>query len=533
MMSYKLVAAFWLSALWAQESLYLAFFQGKPDSLLAYPEVYLSPAALERRRLQGIPISSSDLPVSSQWIKELSKHGRVWSASRWLNAALVETQNPEQIYRLPFIQCIEPLTQARSKDNPSLTGALSPLDPKKTLTRANQVQLDQLKLPMLHQMGLLGRGIRVAILDAGFPYMDQIPAFRHLFQEGRYIIGYDFVAGDSTIFGDNAHGTQVASVIVAHDTVQLGYHGGAPQVSVILARTENALSESKIEEWNWARAAEWADSLGAHIIQSSLGYSTFDDPAENYSYADMNGQTAITTQAARIAAQKGLLVITSAGNEGNSPWRYITAPADADSVIAVGAINAAGQIAPFSSRGPTSDGRIKPDLVAMGWGTYIVGLSGTVQQASGTSFSAPLMTSLAACLWQAAPTLPGWAIREALIRSADRAHAPDTIYGYGLPDAEKAYLHLRELSLTLPQSPQLQVYPNPTSDQLTISLQDGALGWYDMEIYDSEGKSLLRQPYRGMTELVLSVKHWKAGLYFLHIISRGSGQSFYTPFVKL
>lgn len=277
----------------------------------------------------------------------------------------------------------------------------------------------------------------MAVFDAGFPYMDQIPAFQALFQEGRYLTGYDFVAGDSSIFGDNSHGTQVASVIVANDE-NIGYLGGAPEVTLLLARTEDALSETRLEEWNWARAAEWADSIGIHIIQSSLGYSTFDNPAENYTYADMNGQTAIITRAARTAARKGILVITSAGNEGASSWRYITAPADADSVIAAGAVNSSGQIAPFSSRGPTADGRIKPDLVALGWGTYIVGLSGSVQQASGTSFSAPLLSALAACLWQAFPEAHAQEIRQALLRSASQADSPDTIYGYGIPDGRKA-----------------------------------------------------------------------------------------------
>lgn len=523
----------WGGILCAQTKLYLVHFADKPDSLLLYPERLFSPAALERRHLQGIPLDVHDLPIPSEWIQTLARYGKVWSTSRWLNAALIELKDMAQLPTLPFVRCVEPLSTVRAQGISGVTSIRPTSVPKKVLTTVNSPQLQQLNLSALHAMGYVGRGIRVAILDAGFPYMDQIPAFQHLFQEGRYIIGYDFVAGDSSIFGDNPHGTQVASVILAHDLEGIGYQAGAPGVSVILARTEDALSESRLEEWNWARAAEWADSLGAHIIQSSLGYSTFDDPSENYTYSDMNGHTAVTTRAARIAARKGLLVVTSAGNEGNSPWRYITAPADADSIIAVGAVNASGQIAPFSSRGPTSDGRIKPELVAMGWGTYIIGLSGTVQQASGTSFSAPLITSLAACLWQSAPELPGWKIREALLRSADRADSPDTLYGYGIPDAEKSYLILREMRQTLPEATTLRLYPNPVPDRLHIALIDNTFGWYDMEIYDTQGNQIFRSVYRGMTEMILPVEGWRSGLYLVQLRSRQKGQVFHAAFVKV
>lgn len=524
-------ASLCLVPLWAQSQLYLVHFTEKPDSLLPYPERFLSPEALERRRLQGIPVSITDLPIPALWIETLGRYGKVWGTSRWLNAALVELSDPTRLPALPFVRCMEPLSKVRHR-HISGTASMRPLaDPPKSLSTVNETQLNQLKLPVLHSLGYTGKGIRVAILDAGFPYMDQIPAFQHLFREGRYIAGYDFVAQDTSIFGDNAHGTQVASVIVAHDLEQLGYQGGAPHVSVLLARTEDALSESRLEEWNWARAVEWADSLGAYIIQSSLGYSTFDDPRENYTYADMNGRTAITTQAARLAAQKGLLVVTSAGNEGNSPWRYITAPADADSIIAVGAIGSAGQIAPFSSRGPTVDRRIKPDLVAMGWGTYIVGLSGSVQQASGTSFSAPMMTSLAACVWQSAPMLPGWAIREALLRSGDRFANPDTLYGYGIPDGEKALAILRSM-YPKPENT-FSIYPNPTTDRLMLSLTDPNFSWYTVEVYDASGAAILRMPYRSMTEISISTAGWRPGLYFIQLVPQQGKRIFHSAFVKV
>ncbi len=519
--------------LWAQTGFYLVYFEDKPDSLLLHPEKSLSPWALERRFRQGIPIDKADVSAPPAWIDSLRCYGTFWGYSRWLNAALMELPNSARLPRWSFVRCMEPLTWRARRGRSSLASFRLVQAPGKAASVVNALQLDQLKLPALHAMGYTGRGIRVAIFDAGFPNMNQIPAFQALFQEGRYLGGYDFVAGDSSVFEDNSHGTQVASVIVAHDPEGIGFVGGAPGVSVLLARTENALSESRLEEWNWARAAEWADSMGAHIIQSSLGYSTFDDPAENYTYADMNGRTAITTQAALTAARKGLLVVNSAGNEGASPWRYITAPADADSILAVGAIGSSGQIAPFSSRGPTSDGRIKPEVVALGWGTYVVSPSGQVQQASGTSFSAPLLTSLAACLWQAHPHASAQALRQAILAASDRFSQPDTVYGYGLPDGEKALQRLTSLAPASQTPLELRLYPNPAWATISVFLPDTTLGWYELTLTDTQGREVLSRPYRGFTQLSLPVDFLRPGLYWVHLRALSGSGNFTQAFIKL
>ncbi|GIV23673.1 MAG: peptidase S8 [Bacteroidia bacterium] len=516
----------------AQSSFYLVYFTAKPDSFLWKPEQCLSSFTLQQRLQLGIPIDIYDVPIPSAWIDSLSHYGKIWGVSRWLNAALIEVPAGGRLPTGGYIHCVVPFVRVRPAIGVSSLSSFrgAKVSPKVTVP-VNALQLDQLKLSSLHDLGYTGQGIRVAILDAGFPYMDQIPAFQRVFREGRYLGGYDFVAGDSTVFGDNSHGTQVASVIVGYDD-SVGYIGGAPGVSVLLARTENALSESRIEEWNWARAAEWVDSIGVHIIQSSLGYSTFDDPAENYTYPDMNGHTAITTQAALLAARKGILVVTSAGNEGNTSWRYITAPADADSVLAVGAIGSSGQLAPFSSRGPTTDGRIKPDVVALGWGTYVIGLSGQPQQASGTSFSAPLITSLAACLWQAFPTASAQEIRQAILASADRYASPDTLYGYGLPNGERALVRLTALHRPFPTA-DLRLYPNPAAERLFLFLPDTTLGYYTLRIYDAEGRAVFQCPYRGHTELAISLSGWRPGIYFAEVRQEATGKTLTKAFIRL
>jgi len=523
----------------AQPTRYLVYFQPKPDSLLPFVEAYLSPEALRRRYQQGIPIDAGDLPVPSAWIAQLGQHGRVMGVSRWLNAALVEVPVSSALPAAPFIRCVEPFTAAQPRHKipqESITGAthqlISSLGASAWTGSLTATQLSMLHIPELHDRNLRGRGIRVAVLDAGFPGINQIAAFQHVFGEGRYVAGYDFVSGDSLVFDDNSHGTMVASIILGQDDTA-NYVGGAPEIELILARTEDAVSETRQEEWNWARAAEWADSLGAYIIQSSLGYSTFDDPAENYTYADMNGQTAIVTLAARTAARKGLLVVSSAGNEGGSAWRYITAPADADSIIAVGAVDVNGQITFFSSRGPAADGRIKPDVVALGQGVSVIRPNGTVGGGAGTSFAAPLITSLAACLWQAQPTLHAQTLRQIILESSDRYANPDTAYGYGLPNGALALARLTTLTQNS-SAPTLKVFPNPTREDVSLVLPDTTLSWYTLTICDATGRQVYSTPYRGLTLLTLPTATWRSGLYWIHLHhQQNPKQTFQTTFIKL
>ncbi|MCS7188580.1 MAG: S8 family serine peptidase [Bacteroidia bacterium] len=516
----------------AQSNLYLTHFHSKPESLLLSAERFLSPFSLQRRIEQGIPIDLADAPIPTHWIDTLKRYGKVWGYSRWLNAALMELGDARNMPKAPFILCIEPFSHVPVMGVSAVSRLEKVTKPEKSSTLVNAIQLNQLGILSLHNRGYEGSGVRIAILDAGFPFMNQIPAFQGVFQGGRYLGGYDFVSGDSTIFEDNSHGTQVSSVIVANDSL-LGYKGGAPKATILLARTENALSESRVEEWNWVRAAEWADSIGVHIIQSSLGYSTFDNPAEDYTYADMNGRTAITTRAALLAARKGILVVNSAGNEGNSGWRYITAPADADSILAVGAVNQNGEIAFFSSRGPTSDGRPKPDVVAMGLGTYIVGISGQVQQSSGTSFAAPLITSLAACLWEAYPRAHAQEIREAIISSADRNASPDSLYGYGIPNGEIALSRLAALISPEAIKHQFHVYPNPAQEEIRVFLHDPHLRRYWLSIYNRSGECLYSMPYRGHTELPITISMLSRGLYFIQLLEEGGNATFVECFIKL
>jgi subtilisin family serine protease len=225
--------------------------------------------------------------------------------------------------------------------------------------------------------------------------------------------------------------------------------GAAPDADYILLRTEDVFSENLIEEYMWVCAAEFADSSGADIINSSLGYTTFDDSLQNHTYEDMDGETTPISIGAGIACNKGIIVVSSAGNSGSSSWRFIGAPADNFDVLSVGAVDENEEITSFSSYGPNSDGALKPNVVAQGKNTVIISSSDTVRTGSGTSFSSPITAGMVACLWGAQPTQTPAAVKDAIYKSADRYLNPDDQFGYGVADYFSAYQKLA-YDLTIP-----------------------------------------------------------------------------------
>ena len=410
------------------------------------PEKFLSSKAIERRKKFNIPITEQDLPVTQKYVDSLKSMGlKVIEVSRWLNCAIVVDTDSTNLAKIKALSFVRPKPKPLQKNYTYKKLKRKRVKIKKTLKdkynygqAENQVKM--LDVNQLHDLGFDGKGITIAIFDAGFWNVDKISFFDSLWANHRILGWYDFVDQDTTLFDTGEHGTMVLSTIAAYKNGE--FVGTAPQASFYLFRTENEHSEYPIEEYNYVCAAEKADSLGVDVIHSSLGYTHFDNNKMSYSYKDLNGNTGISTIGADIAASKGIIVTVSAGNEGDNKWRYISVPADGDSVLSVGAVDANGRYAYFSSAGPTYDGRIKPDVMAEGLGVSVVGRDDYVKFSAGTSFSGPIIAGCMACLRQAFPDNTNIELMNAVRQTASNAKKPNNFYGYGIPDFYKAYLLL-------------------------------------------------------------------------------------------
>lgn len=505
---------------------YLVLLSDKSASpySLGRPEQFLSPRAIQRRQKQGIPILERDLPVNPAYLSAIRQTGAVvWFSSRWLNAVLIQADDATyaRVRALPFVKGVEmdrALANARQsavqQNSQRLVNKLTTEQLAEDIPASygnSRNQLLQIGVDKMHQQGFRGEGMLVGILDAGFSNADRVPYLQHLFRDNRIIGTYDFVRKETSVYEDNSHGLNVLSIMGAYAEGQLV--GPAYKASFLLLRTEDAGSETPVEEANWLFGAEFADSAGVDVINSSLGYTEFDDSAFDHTYNDLDGKTTLVTRAARWAAESGMLVVVSAGNEGNGRWRYISAPADAPNVLSVGAVNGQGQKASFSSVGPTTDGRIKPDVVAQGLGTVLGTPGGVIATGNGTSFSAPLVAALATGFWQANPRLTAQQVIESLRRSGDRVGSPDNEYGYGVPDFGRAQAFAQD-------SLSLLVYPNPftDSDRLTVQWNEvPANQSMEATLTNVAGQIIWRQrfPTDRVASMSLQPLNLAAGMYFL------------------
>ncbi len=464
------------------------------------PAEFLSQKALERRQRQGIPVVYNDLPVSQIYIDSLKSAGAsVIHTSKWLNAATIGVSDSlalNKIAGFSFVKKNEALQIPLKKGfliTKMPSGTKESFSPSTIEYGASWLQTAVHNGQYLHQHGYTGKGITIAVLDAGFSGVDQLPVFANLRENSRILGTRSFVTPGESVFGQSTHGMSVLSVIGGFLPGEIT--GSAPDASFWLIRSENTFSEYLIEEDNWIAAAEFADSAGADIINTSLGYSEFDNILQNHDYADMDGNTTRISKAADIAASKGMLVVVSAGNEGNSAWKYITAPGDADSVLTVGAVDPYMDVAYFSSRGPSSDNQVKPEVMAIGKGIYIARPDETIRPGNGTSYSAPLITGLAACLWQANREASAMEIREAICKSADRFNQPDDDYGYGIPDFNLANVLLQMKQVDSPVDKAVTVFPNPFNSLLYVVFRYGTNQPVDISLYDISGKEMMHSLY--------------------------------------
>jgi subtilisin family serine protease len=491
-----------------------------------HPEQFLSGRAIERRNRYRIAIDESDLPVSDIYLDSLKRLGlQVVHTSKWLNAVTVKSADSlliDTISCLDFVDTVllsKPALPLKSAFNKFETD-FGPAAIDTGYYGSAVYQVGQLNGQALHDRGYRGKGIRIAVLDAGFYKVDQFEAFDSLWVNGQILGIKDFVDPAADFYTQNYHGMSVLSTMGGNWPGKL--IGTAPDASYYLFRTEDVATEYPVEMDNWIAAAELADSLGVDVINSSLGYFVFDDTAMSYSYKDMNGQTTRVAKAAGMAFEKGILVVASAGNEANNAWKYIVSPADADEVIAVAAVSKDGARASFSSVGPAYGGNIKPNVAAMGYWTALVTSSGILGAASGTSFSSPVLAGLAACLIQAMPEAGPTAIKYAIEQSSDHAARPDSLTGYGIPNFEKAFEILKSgESTNTARSGEWSVFPNPFSVEIVIrGAANNQSGSKQLYLYNTTGACVLSREFSGGSDYVLrNLTKLPDGFYFLKIVS--------------
>jgi hypothetical protein len=498
------------------------------------PQDFLSNRAIERRARYHVPILEEDLPVDPAYPDSLKKLGvTVLNRSKWFNAVTIATTDPlllEKIRQLSFVKQLKSVRALKSSG--ALVNKFS-AESFSATTFDNQTdttvlqyglasrQIGMLNGHILHNQGYQGQGMVVAVLDAGFHNVNINPAFDSLWSKHHVLGNWDFVHDRPVLFDGNQHGAQVLSIMAANLPGQ--FIGSAPQASYYLLITEDVAGEYPVEEDNWVSGAEYADSVGADLINSSLGYSEFDDASMNHTYADMNGRSTRISLAATIAGRKGILVCSSAANEGNKAWHYITAPADADSILTVGAVDSLGKYAYFSSTGPTFDKRIKPNVSGQGLSTAFVSTSGTLARGNGTSYSSPLVCGLTTCLWQANRTLSPIKIIEAIQKSASQANSPDSLLGYGLPDYGKAWFLIQGINpVKLDNESLFGVFPNPFTDKLTVDFYSHDAQDITIELLNSSGEMLYTKPaavgYTSINRIEINeFQHLASGIYFLRI----------------
>lgn len=416
--------------------------KGESGFSITQPQEFLSQKALDRRAKYDIQINEQDLPISQNYIDEIENLGGVIVAkSKWNKTLAVHVKDSLMVDRfinLPYVDNVKFVWRGAPKSEAPTMDTMEryPIQEEAVGSDFYGYAYDNIKMlngDTLHCRGFMGEGMTIGVIDAGFNNFDKIDYFDNI-----DVLGYkNFVYENHNLFKQkNQHGTNVVSCIA---TNKPQFHvGSAPHASFWLLGSEDSASEYPIEEDYWVAAIEFADSVGVDVVNTSLGYTNFDFPAESFTRASLDGKTALISRAANIATKKGMFLVISAGNSGAKAWGKVSSPGDAQGILTVGSVMRDSIISSFSSRGLTADLRIKPDVVALGSNSVLIDDEGRIALKSGTSFSSPIMCGIVACLWQAYPTLTNYELLDVLRESGDRFEDPSTTYGFGIPDMKKA-----------------------------------------------------------------------------------------------
>lgn len=506
------------------------YFNDKPNaqSYLDNPLTMLTQRALDRRTTQGIALTISDAPIEQTYIDQIINATGITieAKSKWLNCLHIRgsVADINALTSLSFVNHIH-FADNSLNSKMAIPQILHPLNKQLSVATnynygasSNQVQM--LNVNLLHQQNYTGSGKVIAILDAGFPGVDSATPFQNLINNNQILGGYDYVNKSTDFYTGYQHGTMVLSTMGGYASGQL--IGTAPDAKYYLYITEDVNSENPVEESNWVEAAEEADRVGADIITSSLGYFAFDDAAYGHTYADMTGNSAFASQGANIAFSKGIVVVASAGNEGQNSEPHVGVPAEATHVLAIGAVKPSRIYASFSSIGPTFDNRIKPDVMAQGQSAIVSDSSGTIFGASGTSFSGPIIAGSIASFWQAVPNLTNQQVIDFVKQSSDRYSNPDYQYGYGIPDFQLA-LNQALLSLQANENTCFTIAPNPANDIVSISFPNG-FNNATITFFNALGQLIIEKNV-SQSFPNLSLQPLSSGIYFYNIEANSYSQS--------
>ena len=519
-------------SIYGQEDAWV-YFNAKPNAQTFFdnPLSELSQRSLDRRTTQNILLDIKDAPMHQPYIDQINATEGivVLAKSKWFNALHIQGAE-ETIRALESLSFVDRVDFANRLLNNPLRNAV----PQKKIKKVNKQfetevvfnygnsgnQIEMLNGHLLHQQNYTGTGKIIAVMDGGFPGVNTASTFSRLRNNNQILGGYDYVNRSTDFYSGLSHGTLVLSTMGGFKDNELV--GTAPDASYYLFVTEDGANEWPLELSLWVEAAEEADRLGVDIINTSLGYTEFDNPNYNFTYADMNGTSTYISKGLDIAFSRGMVCVNSAGNSGNDPWFYISAPADAINALTIGAVNASGNIAGFSSHGPSSDGRVKPDVVAQGQQSVLSSANGNITTASGTSFSGPITAGMVACLWQALPDATNAEIIQMIKESGSVFSNPTSELGYGIPDFNFA-LNSALLKLNTVSKDKFVVYPNPAADSVSISFPS-ELDKATIFIYNAIGQLMVSKVLSSENRSV-ALDAFSSGMYWYQIESNKTFQS--------
>ena len=492
------------------------------------PEEFLSARALERRARLGIAIDEYDIPVNPQYLQAVADCGaQLLNPSKWLNGVSVYTDSQsvvDAINALEFVDVVRncPNFPEAQRDKEIWLANEMKESGKPVVNRdyygGAHTQVYQLRVNELHDMGYDGTGVVIVVLDGGFVGTDEHSTFDNMRAEGRLLGIKDFVYGSTSVYSQSTHGTSCLSTIGAYEPNNMV--GTAPKASFYLFHTEDGAGENIVEEYNWVSGAELADSLGVDVCSTSLGYIDFDMPQWDHPFEHYDGHTAPMSRGAEVAASRGMICMNSAGNEGEGTCT-LGIPADAEHIITVGAVDGQGERAWFSSCGPTYDGRIKPDVMAMGEDTYVASGWGGYYNGSGTSFSCPVLAGAMACLRQARPSASVQEICDAVRAAGNNANTPNSYNGYGIPDFVAALNMIEAVDEVMSENEIVSIFPNPSKDKVHISIKEDA-NLTGIKVYDNIGREIFNT--MSVSELETTLNNLSSGVYTVNVSSDKGNQ---------